>query len=596
MTYIDNFGSASNPVRDITGTALGIQAIYAEKGASTRTVHYLSEAEIAELDPNITTTESSLLTTPLSQLCDNAWSVDVNPTTGQTLSQNVQGLIASGVATSSPPGHAAYRISTNVPETGNLRAIVLPPDTQQPITTVILSYEINNLEANWTAHNTQNDWLFLYEDATFKLTFNVEILVQVQIPPQAGPSFTVLSSANVNSAKVSPTNYVGDVETFALNFINFINDQGPIFQTGEGDIDSTPVGVPSSLGQLSTGLSDIAATWIQVLAFGFVTLTAAVQPVQGQPTQWQLYLEFEHPQDPAPVPVNAAVPTFPSLVSPQINTVAEAVAGTSISVTGSQFPLPQATEIHVGWLDTISGNVTESLLNWGPAGGTQSQVTIARNGNDGKNLYTAQNLTAGSSYTFSVQDQDFLTETPFTNPPVTISTTSTEQVNLVLSLGVQTWAVGKALLNETGTLSTPATLPSTLAAGVYTLAATLAGTTLARTFLTILAAGTALPPEIHFQGVGIDPTTGQPLPYVVMEFGGSFVLDLTGFSAGEVKLYLDNPSGTLIGSTISTGPASFPATFNWPGDGLLAATVVFAQGADPTQTATAPVIFEEPPK
>lgn len=596
MAYINNYARPNNPVRDITGTALAIEAIYAEQGSSSPTTHNLSQAELFAL--GVTPATMALIQTPLSQLCDKAWAVDVAPGASNTLQQTVAALIQTGIQDNSPSGHAAYQISTNVPSSGSLFAIVLSPDSPQQNTVVFLSYQVNGIEGDWTAHNTQNDWIGLFEDATFKVTFNLEVLIQIQIPPSAGPVFTVTTSENINTVNISPTNYVGDVETFFANLSNFFQDQPPIFQAPEGAIASQGSGLPVSLGDLTTGIGDISSAWLQASIAGFLTLAAVIQPEQTQPTQYQLYLKFGHPQDPAPIPVNAAVPTFPSLFSPGITTVAEAVADTSILVSGAQFPLPQATELHIGWLDTTSGNVTKSFVIWGPANATQNPpVTIPRTGaSDGKNLITVKSLTPGASYSFAIQDQDSFTETPFTSPAVTFTTTSTEQVYFVLSLTSETWAVGSTNLTDNGTISGSVSLPATLAAGVYTLTATVGGAPLAQTALQIVAAGGQVPPTITIQGSLINPTTGKPFAYPII-LGQSFTVNFLGFDAGSISLYLDSSGGTLLGTATSTGPALFSSTFTSPTSGVsIGDHVLFAQGASPTQTATAPIYLEMPPQ
>ncbi len=154
------------------------------------------------------------------------------------------------------------------------------------------------------------------------------------------------------------------------------------------------------LGDLSTLLADVSTAWLQALPYGFTQLTALIQ-------QQQLFLQFGHPQDPAPVVVNAAAPTLPNLLPANITTAPEVNAGSSADVTGTNFPLDQADALYIGWQDTTSGTVTESDISWGPGGGPTQAVTIPRDGNDGKNLYIASGLAPNSTYQFSVRDQDF---------------------------------------------------------------------------------------------------------------------------------------------------------------------------------------------
>ena len=240
MAYIDNYGRPNNPVRDITGSTLGLQAFFAAKGSPSPTVHPLTTATIQLISQGtITTADLDILQNPLSETFDNAWNAQTDPSTGLTLHDSTVQLVEATIAEETPSNHSAYNISASVPTSGNLRALVLPSDSLQPNTAIFLSYEINGIQGNFTAHNTQNDWLLLFEDATFKITFNLEVLVQVQIPPSAGPPFTINASVSLNSAKISPTNYVGSIEEGVANIINFFKDQPPIFQAAVGAVDGT---------------------------------------------------------------------------------------------------------------------------------------------------------------------------------------------------------------------------------------------------------------------------------------------------------------------------------------------------------------------
>ena len=129
-------------------------------------------------------------------------------------------------------------------------------------------------------------------------------------------------------------------------------------------------------------------------------------------------------------------------------------------MTGTNFPIGQANALYIGWTDTTSGNVTESDITWGPAGGPLTTVIIPRNGSDGGNSLALTNLVANSAYVFAVRDQDLLTETPFTDPPVTISTQATDIANILLEYGAMQWAVGSGQLTPTGTFSASVNIPA----------------------------------------------------------------------------------------------------------------------------------------
>ena len=560
MSIIDSFG---NPV-NITGTPLGVQLLFADKGSQTQTVHSLVPYEaVLNLPSHLLT----LLQTPLSQFCDRVWSQNKD-THGQTMRDRVSALVSNGIVTQIKQlGHTAYNISVNLPTTGILRAL--------GGTTAYLSYEINGNSAAWDVNVT----IWPFSDASYSLTFDLEILIQIVIPASYGPQLTTTALANVENATISGTDVSADLLDFAGEVANFLTDQPTnIFQVAEGAIDSAGSGGTVDLGDLSTLLAAVPTAWSQALPYGFTQLTALIQ-------QQELFLQFEHPQDPAPVVVNAAVPTFPNLLPVQINTDSEVNAGSSLIVTGANFPLAQASAIYVGWQDSTSGTVTESDVNWGQAGDPTQSVIIPRNGNDGKNLYIASSLTPNSMYVSSVRNQDFFTETPF-SPPFSVSTTTNDLIefNLVAVPEGQQTNVGSTTLTTTSSFSAPITIPPGQAPGMYNLVAVLGGTQLSTTPLQVVGAGQPLIPIIQMEDA---PPNSPPDPAPLIE-GSPFVLIFEGFQPGMVNVFVNSPAGQLIGTTTSTSTSTFTAPFVWPA--VEGAHNVYAQDSDATQPpATFPV-------
>lgn len=559
MSIIDNFG---NPI-NITGTPLGVQLLFADKGSQTQTVHPFAPYEaVLNLPSNVLT----VLQTPLSQFVDQVWSLNKDPQ-GLTMRDRTSALVSNEIVTQVQQlGHTAYNISVNLPETGILRALVVSG------TTVYLSYEINGNSAAWDV----NVSVWPFSDASYSLTFDLEILIQVVIPASYGPQLTTTVSANVENATFNGTDESAGILDFVGELVNLLEGQSTnIFQSAEGAVDSAGSGVKVDLGKLSTLLTAVPTAWSQALPYGFTQLIALIQ-------QQELFLQFGHPQDPAPVVVNAAVPTFPSLLPVQINTDSEVNAGSSLIVTGANFPLAQASAIYVGWQDTTSGTVTESDINWGQAGGPTQSVTIPRNWNDGKNLYIASSLTPNSTYDFSVRDQDFLTETPL-SPPFSVTTTTNDLVefNLVAVPGGQQRNVGSTTLTTTGSFSAPINIRPDQTPGTYNLVAVLGSTQLATTPLQVVGAGQQLPANIQVE----DAPPNSPANLIE---GSLFVLILQGFLPGTVSVFVDSPSGHLIGTTTSTSTSTFTAPFFWPA--VEGAHNVYAQDSDVTQSpATCPV-------
>ncbi len=581
MSIIDNFASPGNPVVNITGTPLGVQVLFADKGSPARTVHPLAPYETAL---GLSASFLTLLLTPLSQFGDQVWSQNKD-SSGQTMRDRVSALVSTGIVTqvnSQFPGHPPYNISVSLPETGILRAIVIGGDAEFPATNVYLSYELNGNSASWSLHNTE---IWPLSDASYTLTFDLELLIQIVIPAEAGSPLTTTATANVENANISGANVLADIGDFAAGVINFINDQPfNIFQAAEGAIDSEGSGLVVGLGDLSALLADVSTAWLQALPYGFTQLTALIQ-------QQQLFLQFGHPQDPAPVVVNAAAPTFPNLLPANITTAPEVNAGSSADVTGANFPLDQADALYIGWQDTTSGTVTESDISWGPAGGPTQAVTIPRDGNDGKNLYTASGLAPNSTYEFSVRDQDFLTETPFSAPfAATTTTTNLVEFSLVPVTGGTETPVGSTILTATGSFSAAINIPPSQPPGMYNLTAVLTGTQLAFTPLQVVAAGQPLPPSIEVDGVAL-PNTAN------LTEGNPFTVSFEGFLPGTVSVFVDSPTtGQLIGTATSSGPGAFTATLVWPD--IEGAHSLYAQEIVSAQTLTSlpcPVFGSKPP-
>ena len=573
MGVIDNYASPDNPVVDITGTPLGVQVLFADKGSPTRTAHALAPYEAAL---GLSGGFLASLLTPLSQFFDQVWS-QTKDSKGKTMRDRVKDQVSSGITTqvnSQFPGHPPYNIFVSLPETGILRALVVSgPSVVSGGTLIYLSYEINGNSASWSLHNTQV-WPLLPSDAGYTLTFDLELFIQIIIPAQVNNPLTTVALAFVENSNISGANTSAQIADFVGGLINFINGQPfNIFQAAEGSIDSEGSGVAVNLGGVSTLLAGIPTAWQQALPYGFTQLTALIQ-------QQQLFLQFGHPQDPTPDVFNAALSAVPGLIHAQITTAQEVNAGQSASVSGANFPLAQAAALYIGWSDTTSGTVTESDLNWGPDGGPTQAVTIPRNGNDGKNVYIASGLAPNSMYEFSVRDQDLLTETPFSAPfAATTTTTNLIELSLVPVAGGPETPVGTASLTATGSFSAPINIPLNQPPGMYNLTAVLPGIAPVSTELQVVAAGQPLPPSIQVVGV-------QPPATAFLTDEVPFTVSLEGFLPGTVSVFVDSPTGQLIGTAASSGPGNFTATFEWPN--INGAHSLYAQETVGAQTLTAP--------
>ena len=283
MGVIDNYASPDNPVVDITGTPLGVQVLFADKGSPTRTAHALAPYEAAL---GLSGGFLASLLTPLSQFFDQVWS-QTKDSKGKTMRNRVKDQVSSGITTqvnSQFPGHPPYNIFVSLPETGILRALVVSgPSVVSGGTLIYLSYEINGNSASWSLHNTQV-WPLLPSDAGYTLTFDLELFIQIIIPAQVNNPLTTVALAFVENSNISGANTSAQIADFVGGLINFINGQPfNIFQAAEGSIDSEGSGVAVNLGGVSTLLAGIPTAWQQALPYGFTQLTALIQQQQLLP-------------------------------------------------------------------------------------------------------------------------------------------------------------------------------------------------------------------------------------------------------------------------------------------------------------------------
>jgi hypothetical protein len=437
-----------------------------------------------------------------------------------------------------------FEVTTyNMPNLGLLRAIVL--DGKK----VFLSWELKGNTFDFDVYNAGSGWP---GQPSYQLTFDLAVVIQIDIPESPGQQFTISSSPEVRNPHIGPTDFSASFIDFVGGFWNFIHDQPfNIFQSAEGQIGDAGGDIKVDTSTIATLLTALPGAWSEAIPFGFTILTALIRDNQ-------LFLMFEHPLDQAPQVFNAAVDPFPSFFHPQISTDPEAKAGTTLTVLCSSFPLSQAQKLFVGWNDTTSGTPIASTVIHGPATGTQTPINITRSfpGPDTHNFFIADSLSPNTDYTFSVRDEDWFTETPF-SAPVHIRTTATDEVDFSLSLGTQTWDVGSGTLTAVGTFNASVTLPASLGPGIYTLSAKIAGADVADTTIQIVGKDQQEVPLVwplnHDNRITVQELQGAPL-----------TLELLGFQAGDVGLWVDSPAGRHLATVNSTGPEQFQVVVEWP--------------------------------
>ena len=159
----------------------------------------------------------------------------------------------------------------------------------------------------------------------------MEVLIFFAIPALPNNPITPTATTYVNNAVIDGSNLAAAIGNLLQAIYNIFADHPLNFiQIAEGAIEQMGSGGTVSANPLSSLLAAIPSAWLQALPFGLTKLGALI-------TNSSLVLRFEHPQDPAPIIFNTAA--LPNLFSSGIATVAECNAGTTITVTGSNFPV-----------------------------------------------------------------------------------------------------------------------------------------------------------------------------------------------------------------------------------------------------------------
>jgi hypothetical protein len=538
MAQIDNYATPTNPVVDVTAKPLQVYLTFARAPSETPATETL-QASGFEGFLNLSADENDFLVTPLGQTFDKVWSQDQD-SSGQTIVDQVKAQLTQGITTlGAAMNHAADNIIVDVPQTGILRAIVIEG------TTIYLSYEVSGIAGYWDADNTG---LLFIPNASFKVTLDLELFIQIILPGFPSP-VTPSIFVNLYNTSINATNSVASVEEAVVTLENFFEEQPlNIWQAAEGAFDSAGGSVATDTSSLSSLFSSISTIWQGAWAYGFTQLTAQVKDNQ-------LSLDFVHPLNPPVVVTNGVVST-----TAKISTDPEVSAGSTITVTGTNFPLDQANALYITWQDTTFGSVQESDVTIQPLdvlGAPPTLVKIIRTGpTAGTNYYPALGLQPNSAYEFRVTDLDLITQTP-PSAPLLLETTSLSAivVEFYLVLGGQQVNVGNTNLSTTGSISAPITIPVGQIPGTYTLAAMLAGTQIASTPLVVVGPGGVVP-VILVQGTTTSPAW--------LPVGDPFPLIFEGFQPGTISVYLNSATGALLGTATSTGIAAFSASFTYP--------------------------------
>jgi hypothetical protein len=336
-----------------------------------------------------------------------------------------------------------------------------------------------------------------------------------------------------------------------------------------------------------------------------------------------------HAQDPAPMIDVSLAQGYPNLSSPAIAAnVSEVHAGDSFTLSGSNFRVPQGTQIQLVW-DGAAHPVGWSEVRWGPKGGPLTTMTVdaTRQYVTGPSSYQVSRLTPGATYQFQVRDCDVLTCTPWSaEADVATAGSGAGQVAVCLDSVAPANQIGTGTLQADGTFSMTATIPGSAAPGQHTLIAVSGGPQgsanlplplrlgsgsqgastpplggsiavdpnllgnpggaggspagagqQATTTIMVVGAGQKLQPVIAV----VDPATNAVLTTLQQATSSSAPYTVRGqgfVKRGTMTLLLDSTSGPQLASVMVADDGSFTATFKAPldatGDHLLVATEI----------------------
>jgi hypothetical protein len=540
---------------------------------------------LPQLPTNAQTALNQLLSTPLDQIFDQAWT---------QLQGTAQSMVQQAVQGAQPN---AYNIQVSLPAGGSLRAQVgnvspgmldtLPPGTPAMQLTLVYSVPGFSVTFSETTSGIFGSWA----DPSYNLTFDGAIEIAIAVPHNSliplGAKAQFLTTNMQGGAGNLFAVLIG-IEDAISNYLN----QRPQGSGSSLQDQIVPINIPALqqlFGEMSSGFATAAR-------FGFTQLGVQINtnPPAGTAPGNTVEFDLTHPFDPGPV-ISNRVSTAPNFFSPQIGTSAPQVnAGSALGITGSYFPSAQAGQLAITWNDTTSGNVVQSEIQWGVASGGQPPTTpldvmISRNGAyDNLNNFTAKGLAANTAYAFRVRDFDIadFIATDWSTWAV-LTTTGSDQVQLVLSY--QDQELGSATLQSDGSFTTTVTIPGSVPAGTYQISAVSGGHTLAQTPITVVAKGKTLAPVLQT----INPNTGIAntlLPVILA--GNAELLRGANFNPGLVVLSIETTDVSL-GLAIANASGVFSATIHWPLNLQGQYNLLAQQGS---LQATAPIYGENPPR
>ena len=475
---------------DVTSQNLEVQFTFYpwfENGNATDNSQYQSQtmplSQLEVFDPDIKKQLGFLdpiLAQPLGADFDAAW---------QTVkASTVQSAIQSIEAKAQQSGTSISNVVLTAPDTGTVIATVETAADTGNNPMLFLAYELKG----WLL-TFDHGWLQNWRD-TFDVTLTLSTVV-----PELPFGFAPTQSAVSSNSQFGPNNweagFVAALDQLATAIWNAITSTPPWVS----DYDWTKQAIQNETDgpQTFAGNSELVNDLIQLNTAGPQTVAAGFTKfVISIENGDQLTATLTHPLDPGPDLQDATNPPGWFHLPPALAASESIVSpGTTLPVTGANFPFASSTQLYLQWPNSATGtnaNDLSSELVITGGGASQKQTVLPAMGPLPPGIaytYTATGLTPGVEYTFVARCRDTAAWSLW-GPPLKLTAGQSDTINLTLkgvppsTFGPQ--LVGTATLTPgSGDWSSQVVIPASTPPGNYVLAADLNGQTVATMNLTV---------------------------------------------------------------------------------------------------------------